>query len=94
MAKKRSWTPEEVRQWFDRQGTRIYCNGEDANWVVRKPGSRGWAMNLASGKAWLILASVLIVLLLAVGIGRWYATGTVAVIGGADGPTAIFITRP
>ena len=48
-------------------------------------------MNLANPRTWLFLAGVLVVLL-----ATFYwsqPSHSVGVIGGADGPTAIFITR-
>ena len=61
---KRKWTPEEVRQWYDRHGLYVYCNPEDGNWIVRKAWGLGWTMNLANPRTWLFLAGVLAVLLL------------------------------
>lgn len=87
---KRKWTPEEVRQWYDRHGLYVYCNPEDGNWIVRKAWGFGWTMNLANPRTWLFLAGVLVVLL-----ATFYwsqPSHSVSVIGGADGPTAIFIT--
>ena len=47
-------------------------------------------MNLASPRTWLFLAGVLA---LALAVFYWsLPSHTVGIIGGADGPTAIFIT--
>ncbi len=88
---KRKWTPEEVREWYSRHSQYIYRNPEVGNWIVRKTWGLGWTMNLANPKTWLFLAGVVAVLLAAF---YWsLPSHTVGIIGGADGPTAIFITR-
>ncbi len=88
---KRKWTPEEVREWYDGHTPYIYRNPEDGNWIVRKARGLGRTMNLANPRTWLFLAGVLAVILAIIAWSR--PSDTIAVIGGADGPTAIFITR-
>lgn len=91
-AKKRKWTPEEVRQWYAARGARSYRNPEDGNWVVRKPASLGWTVNLANPKTWYFLAGVLAAILLISLIGNRPRAQSLGIIGGADGPTAVYIT--
>lgn len=91
-AKKRKWTPEEVQQWYAAKSARSYCNPEDGNWIVRKPASLGRTVNLANPKTWYFLAGVLAVILLISLIGNRPGAQSVGIIGGADGPTAVYIT--
>lgn len=90
MGEKRKWTPEEVRQWYSDRKTRNYSNPEDTNWVVRKPHGLGWAMNLANPKIWWFLAGVACVVMLVTWVTSW--RGSIGIIGGADGPTAIYVS--
>ena len=90
MGEKHKWTPEEVQLWYRGQRTHNYSNPEDTNWVVRKPHNMGWTMNLANPKTWWFLAGVACVVMLVSWFTSW--RGSIGIIGGADGPTAIYVS--
>ena len=91
MGEKHKWTPEEVQFWYRGRKSQNYCNPEDTNWVVRKPRSLGWTMNLANKKTWWFLAGVACAMLLIVTVQKNW-NRSIGIIGGADGPTAIFLS--
>ncbi len=65
---KRKWTTEEVQRWYLTTKAITYCNPEDANILVKKPGREGCTVNWANPKAYLlqgvILAAVAVIVLL------------------------------
>ena len=62
--KKRKWTDEEVRQWYQDTGEVTYSNPKDLNVIV--PGTRcnKLTVNWAKPKAYLVIAGLLAVLLI------------------------------
>lgn len=91
MGEKHKWTPEEVQFWYRGRKSQNYCNPEDTNWVVRKPRSLGWTMNLANKKTWWFLAGVACAMLLIVTVQKNW-NRSIGIIGGADGPTVIYVS--
>ena len=91
MGEKHKWTSEEVQFWYRGRKSQNYCNPEDTNWVVRKPRSLGWTMNLANKKTWWFLAGVACVMLLIVTVQKNW-NRSIGIIGGADGPTVIYVS--
>ena len=56
---KKKWTAEEVQQWYCDAKILIYCNPSDSNIVVKKARRKGFAVNWANPKAYLLLGAVL-----------------------------------
>ena len=57
--KKRKWTAQEVKEWYQATGAFTYSNKEDANIVVKKPRSEGRTVNWANPKAYLLQGCIL-----------------------------------
>ena len=56
---KRKWTAEEVQQWYRNAKTFIYYNPNDLNTVVKKARRKGFTVNWANPKAYLLLVTLL-----------------------------------
>lgn len=59
--KKRKWTAEEVKQWYEDTGAFTYANPDDLNIVVKKPKREGFTVNWANPKAYLLQGAILAV---------------------------------
>lgn len=59
--KKRKWTAEEVKQWYEDTGAFTYANPDDLNIVVKKPKREGFTVNWANPKAYLLQGAILVV---------------------------------
>lgn len=59
--KKRKWTAEEVKQWYQDTGAFTYVNPKDSNIIVKKPKSEGFTVNWANPKAYLLQGVILAV---------------------------------
>ena len=58
---KRKWTAEEVQQWYRNTGAFTYANPDDLNIIVKKPSRKGFTVNRANPKAYLLQGAILIV---------------------------------
>ncbi len=59
--KKRKWSSEEVRQWYQENNPVVYANKADGNVVVRKAQSDGWTVNWANPMAYVLQGAILAV---------------------------------
>ena len=58
---KRKWTAEEVMQWYRDTGAFTYANPDDLNIIVKKPRSKGYTVNWANPKAYILQGIILAV---------------------------------
>lgn len=65
-SKKRKWTAEEVKRWYQNNRAFTYANPDDLNIIVKKPRSEGFTVNWANPKAYLLLGAILAVVFSAV----------------------------